>query len=70
LTFTLIADRPVLAVDLGGTKLAAAIVTPQGELAQPISARSIQVKVSTLGVRAGLLGAAYAARLRLSSHQV
>ena len=34
--------------------------------AQPISARSVQLKVSTLGARAGLLGAAYAAMLRLS----
>jgi glucokinase len=33
--------------------------------AQPISARTVQLKVSPLGVQAGLLGAAYAARLRL-----
>jgi glucokinase len=33
--------------------------------AQPISARSVQLKVSPLGARAGLLGAAYAAWLRL-----
>lgn len=34
--------------------------------AQPISAGSVKLKVSTLGSRAGLLGAAYAAMLRLS----
>jgi glucokinase len=34
--------------------------------AQPISARSVKLKVSTLGARAGLMGAAYAAVLRLS----
>lgn len=34
--------------------------------AQPVSARSVKLKVSTLGAQAGLLGAAYAAMLRLS----
>jgi glucokinase len=33
--------------------------------AQPISARSVQLKISPLGTQAGLLGAAYAAWLRL-----
>lgn len=34
--------------------------------AQPISAHAVKLKVSTLGAQAGLLGAAYAAILRLS----
>lgn len=34
--------------------------------AQPVSAQNVQLKVSTLGFQAGLLGAAYAAMLRLS----
>jgi hypothetical protein len=33
--------------------------------AQPISARTVQLKISPLGTQAGLLGAAYAAWLRL-----